>query len=129
MSELQLQAISFYLGGSWVYDSIYDMPDSNKERLLAEFIDCHGQDVLDETIAYIQRDHADPMPKWLANRSAKYYGRLADECDYLEVTKFRYDKIMDTWICVDTMNELHLCDYVVKVVDSTMEYVDIEESI
>jgi len=68
MNELELQAISFYMGGSWVYDAIYDMPEINKQRLLAEFIACQGQEVLDETIAYGQRDYEAPMPTWLVER-------------------------------------------------------------
>ena len=68
MTDQQLNSITFYMGGSWVYDSLHDMPESNKQRLLGEFIDTHGQEVLDETIAYQANDYQDPMPKWLQQR-------------------------------------------------------------
>ncbi len=70
MNDEQLNAITFYMGGSWVYDAIYDMPDANKQRLLGEFIAAHGQELLDETILYIANDHQGSQPKWLATRVA-----------------------------------------------------------
>jgi len=68
MTEEQLSAITFYMGGSWVYQALHDMPDANKRVLLGEFIDNIGQDVLDETIAYLNNDYQGPMPQWLADR-------------------------------------------------------------
>ena len=70
MSDDQLNAICFYMGGSWVYDSLHNMPESNKQRLLGEFINNLGQDELDKTIAYLNNDHKGPMPKWLEQHSS-----------------------------------------------------------
>jgi len=68
MSDDSLNAICFYMGGSWVYQALHNISHVNKRVLLLEFIDNVGQDVLDETITYIKNNHEGPMPKWLEQR-------------------------------------------------------------
>lgn len=71
MKDEVFNAICFYMGGSWVYQALHDVPESFKQKLKLQFIDNVGEEELEETIAYVKGGCEGPMPKWLAQQCSK----------------------------------------------------------
>lgn len=62
----QFYAVCFYMGGSWVYDSLHDITTEQKRLLVDNFTDSVGHFALAELVDHVKNDG--PIPKCMEKR-------------------------------------------------------------
>ena len=61
----QFYAVTFYMGGSWVYDALHDISDEQKKHLIMGFIDQCGKQALNDLILHQADPDNVPIPACL----------------------------------------------------------------
>ena len=67
--EKQFNAVVTCMWGSSLFDALWDVDDSHKQRVVFAFLDDFGQVELDACIKHVDSDHSDEtMPEFLKLR-------------------------------------------------------------